>query len=313
VVGGGLEYKLTQQVGLGVEGLYYAFDKGGLGQSFDSDVFSVRGRLTFHLDKGGAGSYKDAIPGVSMANWAGFYAGGHAGAAFDAASNTIKSVRSRNGDSGAGGTDGTGVDVGGGGGGGGGGAIAAASLDNSASFAGGGQIGYNWQNGAWVYGLESDLTFGDSAQHHLLATGRGRLGYANGALLFYGTGGVAYANAERYRAVVAGNGANGQKGGDSIEQGGNGWGGDGGAGGAAYALKTNEDKVGYVVGGGIDAKITNNVVIGFEGLYYGFDNKSGSSAGTANATSFTGADSADEFVVRSRLSYQFSPYHDPLK
>jgi outer membrane immunogenic protein len=86
------------------------------------------------------------------------------------------------------------------------------------SFVGGGQIGYNWQSGRWVYGIEGQIQglktgqdFAFAAQevitlpfvtHTLTGNGtlerdiqaalRGRLGYTWDRLLVYGTGGVAF-------------------------------------------------------------------------------------------------------------------------
>lgn len=297
VAGGGLEYKLTHQVGLGVEGLYYTFEGDKLNYGFDKDFFSVRGRLTFHLDRNsGSAAFKDdGIPGVAVANWAGFYVGGHAGAQYDAAT-TIDSIQLANGQNGQNGQ--------GGGGGGGGGGVAVARLDDDARFAGGLHAGYNWQNRAWVYGLEGDVTFGESDKRQLLASGRARLGYASGALLFYGTAGVAYANTNAYRAIFAEDGADGASAAN---------GGAGGAGGQAWAVKTEDDKIGYVVGGGVDAKVTSAVTLGLEGLYYGFDNKTATFDIPANTSAYIAGDSADVFVVRSRLSYQVTPSQEPLK
>jgi outer membrane immunogenic protein len=78
-------------------------------------------------------------------------------------------------------------------------------------YAGGGQVGYNWQAGAWVFGLETDLqgsfardkdacviicsaTTSASLKQTLpwYGTARGRVGYSLGSTLFYGTGGFAY-------------------------------------------------------------------------------------------------------------------------
>jgi outer membrane immunogenic protein len=75
----------------------------------------------------------------------------------------------------------------------------------------GGQVGYNWQTGPFVLGLESDLDWtnltGSRADggtcavngggecrtsQSWLGTTRGRLGYAFGALMPYVTGGAAY-------------------------------------------------------------------------------------------------------------------------
>jgi outer membrane immunogenic protein len=76
---------------------------------------------------------------------------------------------------------------------------------------GGGQLGYNWQQGSFVYGVESDLsgTYLKSTSNSVLATGcfagatasttsvvdwygtvRGRAGWSTGKVLVYGTGGL---------------------------------------------------------------------------------------------------------------------------
>jgi outer membrane immunogenic protein len=71
----------------------------------------------------------------------------------------------------------------------------------------GGTLGYNWQTGPWVFGLEGDLSWSGldgstscgtaicSGRNHWLATTRGRIGYAMGAtgtFLPYVTGGAAF-------------------------------------------------------------------------------------------------------------------------
>jgi outer membrane immunogenic protein len=75
-------------------------------------------------------------------------------------------------------------------------------------FLGGAQIGYNWQAGNWVYGLEADfqgsagkgdvhgsaggVTFSGDSKNPWFATARGRIGYAFGRSMIYGTGGAVY-------------------------------------------------------------------------------------------------------------------------
>ena len=67
-------------------------------------------------------------------------------------------------------------------------------------FMGGLQIGYNWQTGQFVYGVETDIQFSNAEDNWGAAkfsnpwfgTVRGRLGFAMNNMLFYGTGGLAY-------------------------------------------------------------------------------------------------------------------------
>ncbi|MBI3434634.1 MAG: porin family protein [Proteobacteria bacterium] len=71
-------------------------------------------------------------------------------------------------------------------------------------FAGGLQIGYNWQTGQWVYGVEADVQ-GSSAGDTFAAfkfsnpwfgTARGRVGYAFSNVLVYATGGLAFGGSD---------------------------------------------------------------------------------------------------------------------
>jgi outer membrane immunogenic protein len=83
-------------------------------------------------------------------------------------------------------------------------------------FVGGGQIGYNWQSGAMVYGLETDIQYVDSGGSvawgpYSWWTGRGggdgayfgtvraRIGYAIDRTLIYLTGGLAYGGLDHRR------------------------------------------------------------------------------------------------------------------
>jgi outer membrane immunogenic protein len=101
--------------------------------------------------------------------------------------------------------------------------------DNGVGFIGGGQIGFNWQTGAWVFGIEGDFSATDlertfvccgplvppgfflpgdvfSVRNDWQASIRGRLGYAWDRFMIYGTGGVAFANLEA-SVVIQGFGA----------------------------------------------------------------------------------------------------------
>jgi outer membrane immunogenic protein len=151
------------------------------------------------------------------------------------------------------------------------------------AFTIGGQIGYNWQVGAIVFGLEGDLNWVDGKTSTTLlsfglqqvnattnldwfATLRGRLGVTvTPTTLLYATGGVAIAHFE------------------------NAWG---------YALNVTPDfssdktRTTWVVGGGIEQMLTRNWTIRLEGLYADFGD-----------WTITGPTLIPGFPYRSRFSH----------
>ncbi|MEH2473014.1 outer membrane immunogenic protein [Nitrobacteraceae bacterium AZCC 2161] len=115
-------------------------------------------------------------------------------------------------------------------------------------FLGGGQIGYNWQSGAWLYGVEADFQgstqkdnkacitlcsagLSTSPEQKLpwLGTARGRLGYSIGSTLFYVTGGYAYGEVKTSLREFAG--------------------------GAAARIDISNTKGGWTAGGGIESPL----------------------------------------------------------
>ena len=117
-------------------------------------------------------------------------------------------------------------------------------LDDDAKLIGGGHIGWNFQTpSSWVIGVEGDANFSDDFDY--LASVRGRLGYAFGRTLVYGTGGVAF---------------------------------------AGFADNILDDETGWVAGGGVETKVRPNLSLGLEALYYNFDNASTSIGGFDNST-----------------------------
>jgi outer membrane immunogenic protein len=79
----------------------------------------------------------------------------------------------------------------------------------------GGTIGYNWQTGPVVFGLEADAAWADlsatagipglvtaTAKVNDLGTVRGRIGYAFDQVLLYGTGGYAWADTKLSATVL---------------------------------------------------------------------------------------------------------------
>ena len=157
---------------------------------------------------------------------------------------------------------------------------------NRGGFTMGGELGYNWQIGWLVLGVETDIggvtgstrsnslglingtgsgpgvffpfALTQRADNGLYGTTRGRLGVAFGQALIYGTGGVAYTSGS-YSFVYA----------------------DGLFPAAGFASTNN--KIGYVVGGGVEYALNNNVSVKGEFLYtqYGKVTTSGLIVNTA--------------------------------
>ena len=137
-------------------------------------------------------------PVVPIYNWSGIYIGGNVGAAFDSQAAPNNFIA-------------TGPFAG---------APTGAVSHNSTGIAAGGQIGVNFQNGPWVFGLEGDAdwlsnkatTHGSNAtssnQHtftlDMLSTVRGRVGYAFDRALLYGTGGFAMGDYSTTRTQLTG-------------------------------------------------------------------------------------------------------------
>jgi outer membrane immunogenic protein len=181
--GNGVEAAIDPSWTVKVEYLYV-----DLGKS--TDAFTLTGvtetyatKYQSHLFRGGV-NYKFGAPSSPLPtkNWAGLYLGGIFGSAIARNPSSLTLAGS-------------------------------AETFNLAprDFLGGGLLGYNWQFGRWVYGIETDLqgsTQSDKQTCVLACTGgvsavitqkngwlgstRGRVGYAVGDALFYGTAGVAY-------------------------------------------------------------------------------------------------------------------------
>lgn len=203
--------------------------------------------------------------------WTGFYAGVNAGYAFGAG--------------GSGYTDPTYGTVTGGG--------------SKGGFAGGGQVGYNYQvtpGSGFVLGVETDIqgtAFAKADAAYLGATPyysvrpsldyfgtvRGRVGYAFDRVLIYGTGGFAYG------------------------------GGSASANAAAYPYTLPDTtRTGYAVGGGIEYAFTDKLSAKIEALYLNLGKRfSGATYYDATTAAYYGAGRSDSGfgVVRAGLNYRF--------
>ena len=168
---------------------------------------------------------------AAVYNWTGFYLGAHAGY-------------------GSGHSDERAIGLG-----------TRANFDISGGLAGG-QVGYNWQAGAWVFGVEADGDWADidgavrcpnpafscAAKVRDLASFRGRVGWATGPVLLHATGGLGYANVDYSTLTVAG-----------------------GLPAAGTTGVYRADRWGYAVGAGLEYAFAPNWSAKLEYMHYGFD------------------------------------------
>jgi len=174
-------------------------------------------------------------------------------------------------------------------------------------FTGGGQAGYNYQFNRYVAGLEADIEYlqrsgqfsgmfvgawgtqnvNISGNSGWLATVRGRLGITFDRYLVYGTGGVAFTNAD----VNIGNNWNPALGVRDA------------------SVNLNNTRTGWVAGGGVEYAFPQNWSLRAEYLYVKFDD----SATTFTAGMLNPAATVSHFytvnmvtnIVRAGLNYQF--------
>ncbi|MDB5510938.1 MAG: porin [Enterovirga sp.] len=176
-------------------------------------------------------------------------------------------------------------------------------------FVGGGQVGYNYQMGNIVVGIEADAQYADLSNNGRaggavfvpagagvglpaafvggnVATGidwfgtvRGRIGYAWDRMLVYGTGGFAY-----------GDGPNNNFGGNN----------------------RGSIRTGWTGGGGVEYAFTPNVTAKIEALYVNLDANNTGFIGTIAGVPVTVANNRrfdNEFVVvRAGLNYKFNSF-----
>ena len=231
------------------------------------------------------------IAPLPVFTWTGFYVGLNAGAGFGSSNNGTLGVPA--------GTLGTDYTTYG-------------SGSSNVGFVGGGQIGYNWQAGALVFGLETDLQDrnrgnrtlaegtlpGSGAYYYGVSSGsnstwfgtaRGRVGFAVDRALFYATGGLAYGGHQNGVTAYYNDGTNPT---------------------AAYNSSSNSSGVGYTLGGGIEYAITPTWTIKGEYLWVDLGKKSStlttaSTVGTLPSYITTGGSSDRFSVARVGVNYKF--------
>lgn len=229
--------------------------------------------------------------------WTGFYAGVNAGVGFNAGDDRDNTLLLPNGS-----------------------ALIYGTNRDDASFTGGGQIGFNYQlQNNVVLGVEADLQFLGLKNDDFVAptfvgvppggaafvparrgvtgvdwfgTVRLRAGYAFDRTLVYATGGLAYGEGEATRVEAVG--------------------------GIGGFLDDSDIAFGWTLGAGVEYAVTNNLVVGLEGLYVSLDRDAGSNRFAGLDTSIpapgdqrvfavgeSGDDNIEFGVVRARLNYKF--------
>ena len=155
-------------------------------------------------------------------------------------------------------------------------AVGIADLDDT-GFAGGIHLGYNWQRGKIVYGIEVDYTFTDLeysvagqdlADIDGVGSVRARLGYSIDSLLLFATAGFAWHNAD-VNDIVS----------DFVDL----------------------DNNGYVLGAGAEYKFGNKYSFKLEALHYSFDEDEIVNTGLRVSTDID----SEITVVRTGLSMHF--------
>jgi outer membrane immunogenic protein len=154
-------------------------------------------------------------------------------------------------------------------------------------FIGGGQIGYNWQHGNFVFGLEGDISglsgkntgerqdatgYQYSSRISWLSTVRGRFGLAVGDTMAYMTAGVAFGGVKN--TVDVGEGS----------------------------FSNTKTRTGWTVGGGVEHMLNRNWTIGLEALFVDLGK---SSFNFADAGEKTGHFRTQAVIGRVKLNYKF--------
>ncbi len=143
-----------------------------------------------------------------------------------------------------------------------------ADSNEASGLAGSLSLGYNWQMpSGLVLGVESDLGFIDAAEEHpwkdghsfqsdygTWATLRGRLGYAHGRFLFFGTAGLAFLGTDE--VVLGANG--GQN--------------------AGQTSHNDDSHVGWVVGAGVEYAYSDRISFKLDYLHMEFDEYNGNTS-----------------------------------
>jgi outer membrane immunogenic protein len=167
------------------------------------------------------------------------------------------------------------------------------------SFLAGGQIGYNWQLGSFVVGVEGDVAwrhgsdaaavtlnngFGDFAtfntEQNWVGTLRPRFGFAANNWLIYGTAGLAVGGFKHSYAETR-------------------------PGVAARVAADSDTKAGWTAGAGVEYALTHQWSLGVEYLYMDFGSSTLSQPATGPVPPSAANFDDKSHVVRAKVNYKF--------
>jgi outer membrane immunogenic protein len=190
--------------------------------------------------------------------------------------------------------------------------------NGKSGFLGGGQAGYDWQSGAFVFGVVTDfdgaslsrnfnftsapfagvtpfyngdtLNVNAKASLDWLGTTRGKIGFVvtpDNRLMIYGTGGVAYGGGSSHFNVY-----------DSVYN-------------AYWSGNPSSTRVGWTAGAGVEYAFTNNWLVGAEYLYADLGSNNINTVGNAAANAvFPGVYATAKIdynasIIRAFVNYKF--------
>lgn len=167
------------------------------------------------------------------------------------------------------------------------------------AFTGGGQIGYNWQTGAMVLGLETDINYlgasnsdsgsmfgGNGSSAGYLGTVRGRVGYAMDRFMIYATGGLAYGSSNTPSSMA---------GLDAF--------------GAPHLLSNmggTSTSVGFTIGGGVEYALSQNWSIKAEYLYVDLGSTTANYYDALSGALVPSTMGNREHIIRAGVNYRFN-------
>jgi outer membrane immunogenic protein len=171
---------------------------------------------------------------------------------------------------------------------------------------GGAQLGYNWQSGLWVVGVEGDLGVlglsgsgstnfpfvagdtGSRTEQDFYMTVRGRLGYLYDNWLFYATGG--YIGVDTQLSIVDGCTTAPPCGPASIN------------------ASDKSFRSGWTIGGGIEAAMGGPWTLKAEYLYYDIDSRTVTGFANGGGAPFSWELDTHGNILRAGLNYRFGGY-----